>query len=83
VLYTALYMAATRTQIYLTAEQRRRLDDRGRSNGLGLAEMIRAAVDAYLGHETDLKSALDETFGALPDLGAGGSDGWMRGTDPR
>ena len=58
-MYTALYMAATRTQIYLTTEQRRRLDDRGRQTGLGLAEMIREAVDAYLGQETDLRPALD------------------------
>ena len=48
-LYTLLYMAATRTQIYLTAEQRQRLDERGSQNGLGLAEMIRQAVDGYLG----------------------------------
>jgi len=67
-LYTALYMAATRTQIYLTAEQRRRLDDRGRSNGLGLAEMIRQAVDEYLGAEGDIQAALEETYGSLPDL---------------
>lgn len=78
-LYTALYMAATRTQIYLTTEQRRRLDERGQSNGLGLAEMIRAAVDAYLGQEADLRSALGATFGALPDLEVGGRDGWGNG----
>src|SRR2546427_12587531 len=30
VLYNALYMAARRTQIYLTAEQRQRLDERPR-----------------------------------------------------
>ena len=82
-MYTALYMAATRTQIYLTAEQRRRLDERGRSNGLGLAEMIRDAVDAYLGDEADLMPALDETFGALPALAVPGRDWWGRGTDPR
>lgn len=78
-LYTALYMAATRTQIYLTTEQRRRLDERGQSNGLGLAEMIRAAVDAYLGQEADLRSALGATFGALPDLEVRGRDGWGHG----
>jgi hypothetical protein len=82
-MYNVLYMAATRTQIYLTAEQRRRLDERGRSDGLGLAQMIRAAVDAYLGQEADLRSALDSTFGSIPDLGVGGSDGWERGADPR
>ena len=74
VLYTALYMAATRTQIYLTAEQRRRLDQLGGETGLGLAEMIRAAVDAYLGADTDLGPILDETFGALPGLTLAGRD---------
>jgi hypothetical protein len=63
-----LYMAATRTQIYLTAAQRDRLDERGTKTGLGLAEMIRRAVDEYLGEEADVQAALDETFGSLPDL---------------
>jgi predicted DNA-binding protein len=76
-------MAATRTQIYLTAEQRRRLDERGRSSGLGLAEMIRSAVDAYLGQERDLTLALDATFGAWPDAGAVSGEGRERGADPR
>ena len=82
-LYTALYMAATRTQIYLTTEQRRRLDDLGQQTGLGLAEMIREAVDAYLGQETDLTPALKSTFGALPDLIVDGRDGWGRGQASR
>lgn len=63
-----LYMPATRTQIYLTAEQRERLDERGNKTGLGLAEMIRQAVDAYLGGEADVQAALDQTYGSLPDL---------------
>jgi predicted DNA-binding protein len=63
-----LYMPATRTQIYLTADQRNRLDERGAQTGLGLAEMIRRAVDEYLGEERDIQAALDETFGSLPDL---------------
>src|SRR3546814_7205386 len=36
------------TQIYLTDEQRRRLDARGRRMGAPLARMIREAVDSYL-----------------------------------
>lgn len=67
-MYTMLYMAATRTQIYLTAEQRQRLDERGAQVGLGLAEMIRQAVDAYLGEDAELGPALDETYGSLPEL---------------
>lgn len=67
-MYTMLYMPATRTQIYLTADQRNRLDERGAQTGLGLAEMIRRAVDEYLGEERDIQAALDETFGSLPDL---------------
>jgi predicted DNA-binding protein len=63
-----LYMSSTRTQIYLTKEQRDRLDERGAQTGLGLAEMIRRAVDDYLGDQGDMKAALDETFGVLTDL---------------
>jgi predicted DNA-binding protein len=65
-----LYMAATRTQIYLTAEQRNRLDEHGAQTGLGLAEMIRQAVDEYLGDQGDIRVALDETYGSLPELEA-------------
>jgi len=72
-------MAATRTQIYLTTEQRNRLDERGVHTGLGLAEMIRQAVDFYLGTEGDIQSTLEETFGSLPDLKAPGRDEWDRG----
>ena len=67
-MYTMLYMSSTRTQIYLTKEQRDRLDERGAQTGLGLAEMIRRAVDDYLGDQGDMQAALDETFGVLTDL---------------
>lgn len=76
-LYTVLYMAATRTQIYLSAEQRRRLDDHGRRTGEPLAQMIREAVDAYLGaDETAVAEAFDETFGTLPELELPDRDEW-------
>ena len=77
-LYTALYMPSRRTQIYLTAEQRRRLDARGGSTGAPLAQMIREAVDAYLAAEPDPQSALDETYGSLPDLERPRRDEWDR-----
>ena len=79
-LYTALYMPATRTQIYLTREQRRHLDERRRRENRSLADLVRAAVDAYLGAEiTDPEAALDATFGALPKLRVPPRDEWRRG----
>ena len=69
-LYAVLYMPSTRTQIYLTDDQRRRLDARGRRTGHPMARMIREAVDAYLADDeaADVQAALDDTFGSLPDL---------------
>jgi hypothetical protein len=76
-LYTALYMPSTRTQIYLTDDQRRRLDARGRRTAAPMARMIREAVDAYLADDRpDTDAALDETFGTLPDLVLPGRDEW-------
>jgi hypothetical protein len=77
-------MPSTRTQIYLTDDQRRRLDVRGRRTGAPLARMIREAVDAYLaGEGPDAQAdALDETFGTLPDLVLPSRDEWDRDPDP-
>ena len=81
--YTALYMASTRTQIYLTEDQRRRLDAKGRRTGAPLARMIREAVDVYLADDRpDADAALDETFGTLPELELPTRDEWDRGADP-
>ena len=83
VLYTALYMPSTRTQIYLTDDQRRRLDARGKRSGAPMARMIREAVDAYLANDRpDAQAALDETFGTLPDLELPSRDEWDRDADP-
>jgi hypothetical protein len=80
VMYTVLYMAARRTQIYLTAEQRRRLDDRVRREKRSLAELVREAVDVYLADRSgDAAAALDSTFGALPRLKVPSRDEWDRG----
>ena len=82
-LYTALYMASTRTQIYLTEDQRRRLDARGKRSGQPLARMIREAVDAYLANDRpDVDALLDETFGTLPEMETPGRDEWERDADP-
>lgn len=78
-LYNALYMAARRTQIYLTSEQRRRLDERRRRERRTLAELVREAVDAYLADRpVDPATALDSTFGTLPKLKVPNRDEWER-----
>jgi predicted DNA-binding protein len=77
-------MAATRTQIYLTAEQRRRLDELTVERGASLAQLVREALDAYLeAQKPDLEAALAATFGALPDLEVPSRDEWDRGRPPR
>lgn len=72
-------MSATRTQIYLTEEQRRRLDERCRLHGVTLAEAVREAVDRYLadaGAAAD--QALADTFGKAPHLEVPTRDEWDR-----
>lgn len=82
-LYTVLYMASTRTQIYLTDDQRRRLDARGRRTGAPMARMIREAVDAYLADDRpDVEAILEETFGTLPDLELPDRNEWDRDAAP-
>lgn len=82
-LYTVLYMPSTRTQIYLTVDQRRRLDLRGRRTGAPMARMIREAVDVYLAEDRpDVQAALDESFGSLPDLEIPSREEWDRDAHP-
>jgi predicted DNA-binding protein len=63
-------MSATRTQIYLTREQRRVLDERAAREGRTLADLVREAVDAYIAHgdAATVNEAAAATFGALPDM---------------
>jgi hypothetical protein len=62
-------MASARTQIYLTAEQRTRLDQLARLEDRPLAELIREAVDLFLEEVgPDRDKALKDTFGSVPDL---------------
>jgi predicted DNA-binding protein len=83
-MYAVLYMASTRTQIYLTDDQRRRLDARGKRAGAPMARLIREAVEAYLvDDKVDIEAALDETFGTLPELELPSRDEWERGAHPR
>ena len=75
-------MAALRTQIYLTVEQRRRLDAISRADGKPLAELIREAVDDYLGEAApDADVALSATFGAAPAFDVPQRAEWS-GRDP-
>ena len=79
-----LYMPATRTQIYLTAEQRTRLDRIVKRRGVPLAAVVREAVARYLdAAEPDLEAALAMTFGAMPDLEVPSRDEWDRREDGR
>lgn len=79
-LYTALYMPATRTQIYLTKKQRQQLDARRKREGKTLAAVVREAVDAYVARDgasaADIQAVLDRTFGSIPDLEVPSRDEW-------
>jgi hypothetical protein len=73
-------MSATRTQVYFTEEQRRRLDALAKREGKTLAEVVREAVDAYVAQAPpDLEVVLDETFGSIPDLEVPARSEWDRG----
>ncbi|MFZ0013999.1 MAG: CopG family transcriptional regulator [Acidimicrobiia bacterium] len=70
---------STRTQIYLTDEQRRRIDELASAQGLTMAEIIRRAVDGYLSEQADPRAALAATFGSAPDLEVPSRADWDRG----
>ena len=72
-------MPATRTQVYLTEDQRRMIDEIARAEGVTLAEVVRRALDAYLNAERDAAAALSSTFGADPDARSPSRDEWDRG----
>ena len=72
-------MSATRTQIYFSQEQRERIDRAAASKGITMAELVRKAVDEYLGEEVDPRNALTSTFGAAPDAFVPSRDDWHRG----
>jgi hypothetical protein len=72
-------MSATRTQIYLTEDQRARIDRVAAAEGVTMAELIRRALDEYLGDDTDPGPALAATFGAAPTAEAPSRNTWRRG----
>lgn len=72
-------MPSTRTQIYLTEAQRSRIDRAAAADGVTMAEIVRRAVDEYLGHEADPATALTATFGADGGAQVPSRDDWRRG----
>lgn len=73
-------MSATRTQVYLTEEQRQRIDALAEVEGVTMAEIVRRALDAYLEEESpDPQPALAATFGADSRAEAPSRDEWDRG----
>ncbi len=71
-------MSATRTQIYLTEDQRRQIDEIAQAEGVTMAEVIRRALDVYLAADRDPAPALAATFGADPSAEAPSRDEWDR-----
>lgn len=49
------------------------------SEGIPMAEVIRRALDEYLGDEVDAEAALKSTFGASPEASAPSREDWQRG----
>jgi hypothetical protein len=73
-------MSATRTQVYLTEEQRQQIDALASAEGITMAEVVRRALDAYLGAQ-DASAALTATFGAVPDLTVPSRAEWDKSRD--
>ena len=55
------------------------IDEVAQAEGVTLAEVVRRAVDAYLGTERDPGPALAATFGADRDARTPSRDEWDRG----
>ena len=70
---------STRTQIYLTADQRRRIKEVASAEGVSMAEVIRRALDGYLDEQAEPDKALAATFGVAKDFEIPSRDEWERG----
>lgn len=65
--------------MYLTVEQRRRIDRITAAEGVPMAEVIRRALDEYLSEEMDSAAVLAKTFGAATEAEVPSRDEWNRG----
>ncbi|HSR14852.1 MAG TPA: CopG family transcriptional regulator [Gemmatimonadales bacterium] len=66
--------------MYLTDEQRQRIDALAAAEGVTMAEVVRRALDAYLDEEVpDPGGSLAATFGALPEAAVPDREEWGRG----
>lgn len=72
-------MSSTRTQVYLTDEQREGIDAVAEREGITMAEVIRRALDAYLDSPVERELTLRTTFGAMPNIEAPSRSEWDRG----
>jgi len=72
-------MSSTRTQVYLTEEQRKAIDAIAAEEGVTMAAVIRRALDAYLGQHPDPDPVLAATFGSVPDFTVPSRHDWRRG----
>lgn len=77
-----------RTQVTLTDEQYERLRGESKRSGLGVAELVRRAVDRSYGatHSDDALRALDDSFGAWTERDVDGAtyvERLRRGTTSR
>ena len=72
-------MSMTRTQIYLPAELRKRVDERADAEGKPMAEVVREALEHHLAQPLDsVLDVLDDTFGSVVDAWAPPRDEWDR-----
>jgi Arc/MetJ-type ribon-helix-helix transcriptional regulator len=80
-------MASTRTQVYLTQEQRDQIEALRARDGRTLAEVIRSALDEYLEthgrvdeerERAETQRVLDATFGIAPDFEVPPREEWNR-----
>ena len=67
--------------MYLTQQQRARIDALRKADGRTMAQIVREALDRYLKEEEtpDLQAVLDATFGSCPDFVVPSRDEWDRG----
>jgi hypothetical protein len=71
-------ISATRTQVYLTPHQRERIDEIAAAESLTMAEVIRRALNAYLGEHQEPDAVLAATFGSVPSFAVPSRHEWRR-----